>query len=440
LPLSSIAWGESRRRSCRTVGGIIASIAALALAGGAWAADFRTQATSQDRRDSDAGDWTLPTTWKNAAGKQGVPATSSDVGIIGYGHQLSVLQKPLGTPADRPTIRVETGGVLDISCVEMVNPLELAGGFTSGNWGGAIISAPITVTADSSLISHGDGVAELHLVGPVANTKLVTLHCAGAIEWLSDSSKTFTGTIAVDRGVVYINNPAGSRAMGTGLFRIGAGALVVMSSPLAKGQFHFENDLCGIGSVYAADGKPQNMLTTYGITITPGMLPLPGEPGTSTFPFGAELPAITGTITSPGKPTASDMRPRPGTLAIDGSVDFHRSADGKPNELVIYVGDDPSAPPPGYGQLAITGNLTNSLDNVDLVVRLPSDMTPRQAAMLDLVVMSAENGADIARPNFHPFHSVTIAAGKKKASAAVKFFDDPLTGKGMAEVTGITFQ
>jgi hypothetical protein len=130
----------------------------------------------------------------------------------------------------------------------------------------------------------------------------------------------------------------------------------------------------------------------------------------------------------------------PGTLAIHGSVDFQRSASGAPGKLVICVSGDPMLPPPDYGQLAILGELTNTLNNLDLAIELPPGITTEQAEQLDLIVLSANDRFAMGQPDFHSFHSVVVTAGNRKGSASVKIYTDPLSGKGVVEVTGISIK
>jgi hypothetical protein len=390
---------------------VIAVLAMFPVASAAWAEEFQAVPTARDALFNGYWNWANPKAWQNAAKKPGVPATAADVGVISPGHGMAVWPPPLGTPASRPTIRVEKGGIILLG-QDLINPLILAGGTADGAWLGHSIAAPITVTADSTICNRDDFALQIRVDQPVTNTVPVTLHFSGGVEWHCNSSKTFTGAISLDRGAAYVTGPLGTGQFGTGPIHLAIGTKLVDWTPVGvlPGNitlFTLSNDLFGDGSIMAGNGAgapPQCLLVVNGVTLHPG------EPE------------------------------KAGTLSIFGSAEFRRTAAGQPGKLIIDVEGDGSTLAADYGQLAIAGNLSNSLDNLDLVLRLKPGITAEQAARFHLTVLTAANGADMTKPNFHSFHSVLVTAGDRKGTAAVRLGIDALTDHGTVDVSDITLK
>ncbi|HEX4123214.1 MAG TPA: hypothetical protein VHY37_00700 [Tepidisphaeraceae bacterium] len=349
--------------------------------------------------------WSNPRDWETADHANGVPSTAHDVGIVPDGLHISV-SEPLGTDNNRPTIRVDRGGTLWMPR-DLENPLVLNGGTLYGDWQGKTAVSPITLTADSTIGARDEwGGWQIQVDAPVSNPKPVILHINGTVMWKSDDSKTFTGAIDVDRGVIgFPTGPLGSGLIGTGPIQLGVETAMMFTQERDLVRYPVTNALSGDGSIWAGNMYPQNILAFSGETLRPG---LPDKPG---------------------------------TLCVRaGSFEFERHA-GRPVQFVVEVNGNGANPKADYSQFAIVGNLANSMNNADLILRLKPDMTPQQAAALRLDVITTQRN-DLTRENvdWQPFHSVQVIAGNRKGSATVKVVADPLTEGSDVEVSDIRLQ
>jgi hypothetical protein len=366
------------------------------------AADFQAVPGPRDDVLNPVWDWSNPKCWLDAAKKNGVPATSADVGIIGAGHQIATYA-PLGPPNSLPTIRVDPGGTLYI-LNDMTNPLTLAGGTVNGAWIGRGVNGPVTVTTDSEICSRDDAFGlQIHVAGPVTNTRPLTLHIQGCVDWHSDSSKTLTSKIDVDRGYLYVSLPRGSDALGTGPILLATATRFAVHETIHDNLYLLNNDVTGDGSILVGATGPWCNLVCGGVTLHPGQ---PNQPG---------------------------------TLGVIGSIDFQRNAKGAPCKLIIEVQGDGSTLARDYGQLAVAGKASDTLGNLDLIVRLKPDITADQAAQLHLIVLTTTTD-DLTKPNVKPLHSVVVTAGDRTGSATTKLKLDPITGAGVVEVSGIVLK
>ncbi|HEX4123329.1 MAG TPA: hypothetical protein VHY37_01280 [Tepidisphaeraceae bacterium] len=394
-----MAW----RRIWRIVAGRgapCAAVGALALATACFATEYHS--VIEDRSDiyNVQYSWANPKNWQTADKTNGVPATAQDVGIISAGHGMTVWD-PLGTSNNRPTIRVEKGGTL-FALHDVGNPLVLAGGTLNAVWFGKTVQSSLAVTADSTILTQDEwGAWQMNIDGTVSNPSAVTLHINGTVLWHTDSSKTFSGAIDVDRGVLgLVNGRRGSSSIGTGPIQLTIGAVLDIAEQPGLTHYPLTNDLGGDGTIKVGTLRPDSILVDSA-SLHPGM---PDEPG---------------------------------ILCIRGSLEFQRKA-GKPVQLVIEVHGNGTSPHADYSQVAVLGNLTNSLENADLILRLKPDMTAEQAADLRLDVITAQ-GDNLTQPNVNiqPFHTVQVIAGNRTGTATAKVIADPLTGGDTVEVSDI---
>jgi autotransporter-associated beta strand protein len=245
---------------------------------------------------------------------------------------------------------VNTGGTLDLRNVTGVaEPITLAGGTLATSTGTSSVTAPVALTANSSISVTG---TSLELTNVVSGSGGLTKTGSGTLQL--DAVNTYTGATTVDAGRLTL--AAGASIAESERVTVGANGVFDTSAITAN---VYINSLAGSGSVINGSTAPNSLVITdaipgdvfSGVISGSGGLRIAG--GTQTL---TGINTYTGpTVVDPGANLIAGVQSIPGDVVNNGSFGFNQSTAGSFTHNMSGSGTMVIA---GTGVITLTGTNT----------------------------------------------------------------------------------
>jgi autotransporter-associated beta strand protein len=247
---------------------------------------------------------------------------------------------------------VNTGGTLDLRNVTGVaEPITLAGGTLATSTGTSSVTAPVALTANSSISVTG---TSLELTNVVSGSGGLTKTGSGTLQL--DAVNTYTGATTVDAGRLTL--AAGASIAESERVTVGANGVFDTSAITAN---VYINSLAGSGSVINGSTAPNSLVITDAI---PGDVFSGVISGSGGLRIAGGTQTLTGintysgpTVVDPGANLIAGVQSIPGDIVNNGSFGFNQSTAGSFTHNMSGSGTMVIA---GTGVITLTGTNTQA--------------------------------------------------------------------------------